>query len=305
MKTVVFGAGAYGRRYIENCPPDVEIVAVCDNNWEKREGGDTLFGHRILPPGAIPDLEFDRVLIAIRCRRQGDVSVIIEIYQQLVSLGVTDDRILLPPDDESGCEMLQSPEKYPRVQFLRDFSSVVYSRRIAGAVAECGVGFGDFSSHISRFFPDRKLYLFDTFNGFPEIDFQHETENVRVKLRETNDSGFWKASHPSIARLKIPYRRNLVILQGYIPDTFAEVPKEQFVFVSIDVDMYQPTLASLRFFGDKMASEGILLLHDYFCYNGFHSGVIQALREFREEQEISIVPIGDGASVAIAIHKMQ
>ncbi|GHV53602.1 hypothetical protein FACS1894216_11910 [Synergistales bacterium] len=40
MKVIVFGAGVCGRKYIENCPDDVEIVAVADNNWEAFGGGD-------------------------------------------------------------------------------------------------------------------------------------------------------------------------------------------------------------------------------------------------------------------------
>ncbi|GHV28388.1 hypothetical protein FACS1894167_05250 [Synergistales bacterium] len=39
MKVIVFGAGVCGRKYIENCPGDVEIVAVADNNWEALGGG--------------------------------------------------------------------------------------------------------------------------------------------------------------------------------------------------------------------------------------------------------------------------
>lgn len=38
MRTIVFGAGEYGRHYIKNCPQGEEIVAVCDNNWSNLGG---------------------------------------------------------------------------------------------------------------------------------------------------------------------------------------------------------------------------------------------------------------------------
>ena len=34
MKHIVFGAGNFGRKFIKNASGAIEIVAVCDNNWE-------------------------------------------------------------------------------------------------------------------------------------------------------------------------------------------------------------------------------------------------------------------------------
>lgn len=33
MKVVVFGAGQFGKKYIQECSSNIEIIAVCDNNW--------------------------------------------------------------------------------------------------------------------------------------------------------------------------------------------------------------------------------------------------------------------------------
>src|SRR3954454_22146761 len=45
---------------------------------------------------------------------------------------------------------------------------------IAGNVAELGVYKGDFSKRLNQLFPDKKLYLFDTFSGFDERDVSIE-----------------------------------------------------------------------------------------------------------------------------------
>jgi O-methyltransferase len=42
----------------------------------------------------------------------------------------------------------------------------IYENNVIGEVAELGVYRGDFASIINALFPDRKLYLFDTFRGF-------------------------------------------------------------------------------------------------------------------------------------------
>ena len=43
-----------------------------------------------------------------------------------------------------------------------------------GECAEAGVFEGDFAKWINQYFPDRKLYLFDTFEGFDMRDIEKE-----------------------------------------------------------------------------------------------------------------------------------
>lgn len=47
---------------------------------------------------------------------------------------------------------------------------MIFANNIKGNVAEAGVFQGDFSSVINSVFHPRKLYLFDTFEGFDEKD---------------------------------------------------------------------------------------------------------------------------------------
>ena len=57
--------------------------------------------------------------------------------------------------------------------------------KLDGSVAECGVYKGEFASVINRCFYDRKLYLFDIFEGFDLRDVETE-RGLPIK-------GFWKA----------------------------------------------------------------------------------------------------------------
>ena len=57
---------------------------------------------------------------------------------------------------------------YVRISLLELVSYEIRDRKILGSVAEVGVYKGDFAKYINYFFPDRKLYLFDTFEGFPD-----------------------------------------------------------------------------------------------------------------------------------------
>ncbi len=58
------------------------------------------------------------------------------------------------------------------------------------SVAEAGVFQGDFARIINKSYPNRTLYLFDTFEGFSEKDIEYEKEMSNAKVgdyRATNE----------------------------------------------------------------------------------------------------------------------
>ena len=67
------------------------------------------------------------------------------------------------------------------------------------------------------------------------------------------------------------------------------------------MDLYQPMLAGLRFFYERMCPGGVLLLHDYF--HPELPGVRQAVENFERERRLKIhkVPVGDSCSIAIVV----
>src|SRR6476660_1369139 len=63
---------------------------------------------------------------------------------------------------------------YIRLATLELVSNEIYRKNLPGNVAELGVYKGGFAKHINAYFPDRKFYLFDTFEGFHLDDVQNE-----------------------------------------------------------------------------------------------------------------------------------
>lgn len=79
-----------------------------------------------------------------------------------------------------------------RVVWLRHFSEFVYENKMIGSVAECGVFRGDFSRYINEFFPDRTLYLFDSFRGFRSGDIDVDGNDTCNSFFLTLFRGFRK-----------------------------------------------------------------------------------------------------------------
>ena len=121
-----------------------------------------------------------------------------------------------------------------------------------GDVAEIGVYQGEFSQKINEAFPDRKLFLFDTFSGFPSDDKKYDQEN----LLHSHDDDFTKTSEKLVlSKMKTP--ENCIIKKGRFPETATNLP-EKFVFVNIDTDLYLPSIEGLKYFYPKLSPGGMV-----------------------------------------------
>jgi hypothetical protein len=186
-----------------------------------------------------------------------------------------------------------------RIKYLEQLSLYICLNNIGGSIAEVGVYKGDFSHHINRLFPDRRLYLFDTFEGYDERDFFAEKAN-----NEVFDE--FAAGAEAVNRLadtsvkivlgRLPNPQNAVIKKGYFPSTF-DLKDEAFSFVFLDLNLYQPTIEGLKIFYPLMSKGGVILVHDYFY--GTQNGVYNAVNEFMEAMSISAVPAADNTAIAI------
>ena len=175
---------------------------------------------------------------------------------------------------------------------LEKIAIILESKKVSGAVAELGVYRGDFAKVINEVFPDRQLYLFDTFEGFPEQDMKFETENNLL----LNDVGKLSNTSVEFTLSRMPYREKCIVKKGYFPDTTIGLEKEQYAFVNIDVDLYKPILAGLEYFWPRMSENGYIFVHDYFSFS--YAGTRKAIEEFSEKNKVGFIPIGDTLSVA-------
>lgn len=170
----------------------------------------------------------------------------------------------------------------------------IYDRKIEGAVAELGVAEGEFAWIINAHFPDRKLYLFDTFEGFPATDVDYETAH---QYSTTSKDQYADIDMERImGGMRFP--ENCIIKKGYFPDT-AEGLEESFCFVNIDCDLYKPIYAGLSYFYPRLVKGGYIFVHDY--RSKYFLGAREALRDFGNEQRISYCVLPDNAGTAVIV----
>lgn len=168
---------------------------------------------------------------------------------------------------------------------------------VPGAIAELGVYKGDFSLELRRQFPGRTLYLFDTFEGFNANDIKIETAG---SFSQSKPGDFTDTSAEYVLG-RFDDTSDIVLKKGYFPDTAAGLENEVFAFVSLDADLYAPTLAGLEFFYPRLSHGGAILLHDYGSRR--FSGVFQAVADYEKKYgKLLLVPLCDLHKSCIILH---
>ena len=177
---------------------------------------------------------------------------------------------------------------------ISNFELIVHEikeKKLTGAVAEVGVYKGEFAKYINQAFPDKKLYLFDTFEGFNKKDI--EVENNKNFSEATQDF-----SNTSINEVldKMSNKENCIVKKGYFPESLDGLDTE-FCFVSLDTDLYKPILDGLHYFYPRLQQGGYIFVHDY--NNDLYPGAKQAVHEFCAQQNIAYTPITDSWGTVI------
>lgn len=180
---------------------------------------------------------------------------------------------------------------YIRYSTLQLCAEEIISKKLTGALAEVGVYKGDFAKRVHMLMPDKRFYLFDTFEGFDAKDVAVEREKgFSDGTQDFSDTGI------ELVQSKMVKPENCIFRKGFFPET-AEGIEDEFCFVSLDADLYQPIYEGLKFFYPRLQAGGYIFIHDY---NNIHySGSKKAVQEFCAENNIYFVPIADTGGTAI------
>lgn len=186
----------------------------------------------------------------------------------------------------------------PRRMNLERAMREIYRNDIPGEIAEFGVYEGDFAKWMNLCFPEKNLYLFDTFSGFDDRDI----DDFEMKLSGRRLSyGKFEGNANKREKLvleKMNYDNVVHIKKGYFPDSTYDMEEIKYSFVHIDVDLYKPTKAGLEYFWPRMSPGGYIFCHDLQAPT-FPAARI-AIKEFCEENGVSYVPMNDNRTGVLA-----
>jgi O-methyltransferase len=154
---------------------------------------------------------------------------------------------------------------------------------LPGDAVEMGVYCGGSASVLCRALPNKTVYLFDTFKGFPAEKLISEELNSAVYPGRFEP----KCGCTSVDDyLKGKAINNFVVCKGVFPESLNQVKEFQLnkiMFAHIDFDLYQSTLDALNYVYPRMVRGGTIVIDDYDAPTCV--GVKKAVDEFFATKE--------------------
>ena len=169
----------------------------------------------------------------------------------------------------------------------------ITARGLVGDVLEFGVWKGgglELACHaLNHFHGSNKVYGFDTFEGHPEpskneVDAWGQNMNERFH-KEIEKNGSWVKSHyDSVLENLTAIRSNINLRKGEVTAETIEPEIKKISILRLDMDWYEPTIAALENFYDRIEDGGSIIIDDY----GHHSGAREATDEFFAKRRLNL-----------------
>lgn len=328
-KILVWGTGVSATNLFNKYLNPEDVYCYIDN--DKNRFGDSFLGKSIICPNDICNVDYDLILIAstssqeihVQCEElKLDMDRVLFVYRDFKNLQrITSEKANKKAETILGHKWMQcfdyhfrviteniyfsqccnkelentwlKQRDYVRLQTLELLSKEIKSN-VEGDIAEFGVYKGEFSRCIQRVFPQRTLFLFDTFDSFGEEENKREVEQGRCNASFVEA---FKQTSVDLVRSIFGKEKldDIHIIQGLFPESMCKYPeleKQKFVFVSIDFDFEDSIYEALKYVYPRLVRGGYIMLHDY---NTQLTGVKKAVERYEQmtKQSVCKVPICD------------
>jgi O-methyltransferase len=137
-----------------------------------------------------------------------------------------------------------------------------------GVIVECGVGTGISLSIISKI-SNKKIYAFDSFEGFPDSLSIHDDKKMSQILRFSKFH--YKFMTIDLVKQNLlnndikahDINNKIIFKKGFFPNSFNDF-NDEISFLHIDVDLYDSHKHCLDFFFPMLMKGGIVAFDDYY-----------------------------------------
>lgn len=161
----------------------------------------------------------------------------------------------------------------PAISFWRNLLIANSWRHVPGCIVECGVWRGGASAGMAEVLgADRDYFLFDSFEGLPpaqDLDgpaAKAWQEDTRSEAYYDNCSAPIEFAERAMRLSGVPRYR---ITKGWFDRTLPGfVPPSPIAILRLDGDWYESTMTSLESLHKYLAPGGIVVVDDYYAWDG-------------------------------------
>lgn len=173
---------------------------------------------------------------------------------------------------------------YGRLKVLADLAERCNQENISGAFVQCGVWKGGSAAVLADVAErgDRRLFLFDSFQGCPSPG----AADVSMHGRQ-GQAGEAAASRADVDGLfqqlgishYAAWERWLYVIPCWFQATLPKVTPqiEQIALLHLDVDWYESTKVCMEYLYPLVANGGMVMIDDFFYWQGTRKAVLEYL----------------------------
>ena len=146
-------------------------------------------------------------------------------------------------------------------------------RHVPGCVVECGVWRGGASAGMAEVLgANREYFLFDSFEGLPQAG-DLDGEAAKAWQRDTQSETYYDNCSAPIEFAERAMRLSGVskykITKGWFDQTLPDfVPPSPIAVLRLDGDWYESTMTALESLYKYLARDGIVIVDDYYAWDG-------------------------------------
>lgn len=176
-------------------------------------------------------------------------------------------------------------------EYIECLSLVSQFRNIEGCVIECGVWKGGMIAGIADVLgKDRQYYLFDSFEGLPDAKEIDGAAAIEWQ-KDVNSPGYYDNCKAEMdwaeKAMKKSGAMKYTIVKGWFNQTIPTYKLEQpIAILRLDGDWYESTMDCLEGFFDKVAKGGLIILDDYYIWDGCARALHDFLSKYKRPERI-------------------
>jgi predicted O-methyltransferase YrrM len=203
--------------------------------------------------------------------------------------------------DRQFCDLYEQCRNYTMTSVERMYSlyqsmNYIFKNNIVGDFVECGVWKGGSAMLIAAMLKkngitNRKLYLYDTFEGMSEPTDSDKTSTGKsatdlLKQENKEDaSSIW--CYSSLEEVKTNLfstgfaPENIFFIKGKVEDTLKENLPGKLSLLRLDTDWYESTKMELEVLFPLLVEKGILIIDDFGHWEGAKKAVVEYFEKNR------------------------
>lgn len=149
------------------------------------------------------------------------------------------------------------------------------------SIVECGVWrggmIGGIATVVNKYTLDCKYHLYDSFEGLPEANPEKDGQDIIIYQSSIDGENYYdncKSGYyhvMSVMDLAGVKQKNINIHKGWFEDTIN--PDYEIDILRLDCDLYDSAKVCMDRLYPKLRTGGLLILDDYFTWDGFRRAV--------------------------------